>query len=53
MLALTESVVEDAVRRDILLPKLISGELCLPAALRDRAAQAGGNDVERLIGGAV
>ncbi|MCP9441171.1 MAG: hypothetical protein NNA20_01130 [Nitrospira sp.] len=32
--------------RDALLPKLISGELRLPAALRERAAQAGVKDAE-------
>ncbi len=36
--------------RDALLPKLVSGELRLPAALRDRTAQAGIQDVERIIG---
>jgi len=36
--------------RDALLPKLISGELRLPAALRERAAQAGVKDAERIVG---
>jgi very-short-patch-repair endonuclease len=39
-----------AALRDALLPKLISGELRLPAALRDRAAQAGVKDAEGFIG---
>jgi len=39
--------------RDSLLPRLISGELRLPAALRDRAAQAGVKDAEKFIGRAV
>jgi hypothetical protein len=34
--------------RDV-LPKLISGELRLPAALRDRAAQPGVKDAERFL----
>ncbi len=38
-----------AALRDALLPKLISGELRLPAALRDRAAQAGVKDAERFF----
>jgi len=36
-----------AALRDALLPKLISGELRLPAALRDTAAQAGVKDAGR------
>ena len=39
-----------AALRDALLPKLISGALCLPAALCVRAAQAGVKDAERFIG---
>jgi hypothetical protein len=39
--------------RDALLPKLISGELRLPAELSDRAAQARVKDAERFIGRAV
>jgi type I restriction enzyme S subunit len=35
--------------RDTLLPKLISGELRLPAAVRDRAAQAGVKDAEQFL----
>ncbi|MBC7232148.1 MAG: restriction endonuclease subunit S [Chloroflexi bacterium] len=38
-----------AALRDALLPKLISGELRLPAALRNRAAQAGIKDAERFL----
>ena len=36
--------------RDTLLPKLISGEMRLPAALRERAAQAEVKDAERFVG---
>lgn len=53
MARLTESVVEDAALRDTLLPKLISDDLRLPAALRDLAAQAGVKDAERIAGGHV
>ena len=35
--------------RDALLPKLISGEMRLPAALRERAAQAGVKDAEKFL----
>jgi len=38
-----------AALRDALLPKLISGEIRLPAALCDRAAQAGVKDAERFL----
>jgi len=38
-----------AALRDTLLPKLISGELRLPAAVRDRAAQAGVKDAEQFL----
>jgi hypothetical protein len=38
-----------AALRDALLPKLISGELRLPAALREREAQAGVKDAERFL----
>ncbi len=38
-----------AAVRDALLPKLISGELRLPAALCNRTAQAGVKDAERFI----
>mgnify|MGYP000495343094 CR=1 FL=1 len=38
-----------AALRDALLPKLISGEIRLPAALCDRAAQAGVRDAERFL----
>lgn len=39
-----------AALRDTLLPKLISGELRLPAAVRDLATQAGVKDAERIVG---
>ncbi|MCP9448368.1 MAG: restriction endonuclease subunit S [Nitrospira sp.] len=38
-----------AALRDALLPKLISGALRLPAALRNHAAQAGVKDAERFL----
>jgi len=38
-----------AALRDTLLPKLISGELRLPAAVRDRATQAGVKDAEQFL----
>jgi type I restriction-modification system DNA methylase subunit len=40
-----------AALRDELLPKLISGELRVPVALRDRAVQAGVKDVEWFLNG--
>lgn len=46
---LYESEVAQAALRDALLPKLISGELRLPAAVRDRAAQAGVKDAEQFL----
>lgn len=49
MICIAESVVEEHSLRDTPLPKLLSGELRLPAALRDIAAQAGVKDAERFI----
>jgi hypothetical protein len=51
---MTEFTVDSrtlAALRDALLPKLMSGELRLPAALRERAAQAGVKDAERFLKG--
>lgn len=49
MTTFTEAIVEAAALRDALLPKLISGEIRLPAALRERAAQAEVKDAERFL----
>ena len=46
---ISESIIEPAALCDALLPKLISGELRLPAAVRDRAAQAGVKDAEQFL----
>ena len=46
---LSESTLEFASLRDTLLPKLISGELRLPAAVRECAAQAGVKDAEQFL----
>jgi len=47
---LADSIIEFTALRDALLPKLISGEMRPPAALRNRAAQAGVKDAERFLG---
>ena len=36
----TESIIENAAQRDALLPKLLSGELRVPAAAKQMEARA-------------